>query len=92
MFFLLKFLSGKNRTLINKSESNNEFSSENNQSAFLKSLEIDAQERFQRRQENLKISNELKEKGNEKFKQNNFEKSIDYYSEVSNNLIGITIF
>lgn len=77
--------------MINKTESNNGFSSEN-QSAFLKSLEVDAQERYQRRQENLKISNEFKEKGNEEFKQNNFEKAIEYYSEVSNNLIGIAIF
>lgn len=69
--------------MINKTDSNNGFSSENNQSAFLKSLEFDAQERYQRRQENLKISNELKEKGNEEFKKNNFEKAIEYYSEVS---------
>lgn len=55
----------------------------NNQEAFMQALEDDAKQRFKRRQENLKLSNDLKEKGNEEYQKNNFAKSIEFYTEVS---------
>lgn len=48
----------------------------------MKALEFDANERHKRKQENLKISNELKEKGNVEYQNKNFEKAVQFYSEV----------
>lgn len=64
-------------------------SADSGQEAFMRIMESDAQERHKRRQENLKISNELKEKGNIEFQNKNNEKAIEFYSEVNYNKKGI---
>ena len=91
---VIKFLvwikfKGKSRTVINKSESNvaaqplgPASTVGNDQEAFMKALEFDANERHKRKQENLKISNDLKEKGNVEYQNKNFEKAIQFYTEV----------
>ena len=48
----------------------------------MSALEVDAQERFERRKLNEKISNELKVKGNAEFSKGNYEKAIEHYTEV----------
>lgn len=45
-------------------------------------MELDAEERYKRKQENLRLSNELKEKGNVEYQNKNYEKAIEFYSEV----------
>jgi len=55
---------------------------EMSQDAFMKVMEKDAEERYQRRLENTRISDEWKEKGNAEFKSGNFEKSEELYSEA----------
>lgn len=92
---------GINKTIINKSDSKNEPSfklgSANNtnsdtmsQNAFMRMMEQDANERFERKKENKKKSDKLKLKGNEEFKNENYEKAIEYYTEV--NLIFFLLF
>lgn len=53
-----------------------------NQDAFLAALEQDAQERYERKKKMTKLANELKEKGNKEFKEKNYEKAIEYYTQV----------
>ena len=78
------YIKGYNRTLINKSSSNETNGDKPNQDAFMSALEVDAQERFERRKLNEKISNELKVKGNAEFSKGNYEKAIEHYTEVWN--------
>ena len=78
--------------MINKddSPSNNKESVVQNQDAFLKAMELDAEERYKRKQENLRLSNELKEKGNVEYQNKNYEKAIEFYSEVFDYMILLT--
>lgn len=78
--------------MINKddSPSNNKESVAQNQDAFLKAMELDAEERYKRKQENLRLSNELKEKGNVEYQNKNYEKAIEFYSEVFDYMILLT--
>jgi len=46
-------------------------------------MEKDAKERFERRNQNYKIADYLKEKGNLEFKNGNNEKAIEFYTQVS---------
>ena len=46
-------------------------------------MEQDVKEREQRRQQKKKKATELKDKGNIEFNAGNFEKAVDYYTEVS---------
>jgi len=55
---------------------------EMSQQAFMAAMEKDAEERYQRRLENAKISEEWKEKGNAEFNSGNFEKAEELYSEA----------
>jgi len=41
----------------------------------------DADERYQRKQENIKKAKILKEKGNQEMKKKNFEKAENYYTQ-----------
>lgn len=52
------------------------------QDAFLAYMEKDAQERYERKQKNTKLANQLKDKGNIEFQNKNYEKAIDLYTEV----------
>ena len=45
-------------------------------------MEKDAEERYQRRLENTRISDEWKEKGNAEFKSGNYEKAEELYTEA----------
>ena len=51
----------------------------------MRMMEQDANERFERKKENKKKSDKLKLKGNEEFKNENYEKAIEYYTEVNLN-------
>ena len=53
-------------------------------------MELDAEERYKRKQENLRLSNELKEKGNVEYQNKNYEKAIEFYSEVFDYMILLT--
>ncbi len=59
------------------------------QEAFMSILEKDANERFERRKENTKLATELKDKGNAEFQKRNYEKAIEFYTEV---IFSIVIF
>ena len=48
----------------------------------MKALEDDAQDRFRRKQARQKVANGLKEKGNEEFRQGNYESAMEFYSQV----------
>ena len=48
----------------------------------MKALEEDAQERFKRKRAREKVAEGLKEKGNEEFRQGNYEKALDFYTQV----------
>lgn len=81
-----------NRSLINKYSDDGQSSPISQQStidkdAFLAALEKDAQDRFERKKKMKILANELKEKGNNEFKDRNYEKAIDYYSQVKKKLI-----
>ena len=45
-------------------------------------VEADAKERAQRRGERMKIAEGYKEKGNVEFRGGNFEKALDWYTQV----------
>ncbi len=45
-------------------------------------IEKDANERYERRQMNQKLAEELKTKGNTEYALSNFEKAIEYYTQV----------
>ena len=49
---------------------------------FMKALEEDAQERFKRKRAREKVAEGLKEKGNEEFRTGNYEKALDFYTQV----------
>ena len=55
---------------------------EMSQQAFMAAMEKDAEERYQRRLENTRISDEWKEKGNVEFKSGNWAKAEELYSEA----------
>ena len=57
------------------------------QSSFMSIMEQDAKERYERRKQNYKIADGLKEKGNEEFKNGNNEKAIDFYTQVRRNYL-----
>ena len=81
----LKIKTGVNRTFINKSESSEPISNE--QARFMQIMEQDANERAQRKQENRRKAELLKQKGNAEFSQKNFQKAIEFYTEVKFRLI-----
>jgi hypothetical protein len=60
-------------------------SANTDQETFMKILEKDANERFERKKENNRKANILKEQGNEQFKMKNYEKSIEFYNKVKFN-------
>lgn len=80
------YIEGYNKTIINKSTSDVDSIGPkpmpNDQNGFLAALEQDAKERYERRKQNEKIANELKDKGNSEFSNLNYEKAIEYYTEV----------
>ncbi|XP_062595259.1 tetratricopeptide repeat protein 12-like [Saccostrea cucullata] len=51
------------------------------QLGFMAAMEADARERAERRKVGEKKANELKEKGNEEFRQGNYEKALEFYTE-----------
>ena len=55
----------------------------------MKALEEDAQERYKRKQEREKVAAGLKEKGNEEFRQGNYEKALDFYTQVCSSLVRV---
>lgn len=77
-----------NKTIINKYADSEPMATINggsanlSQEAFMATMEQDAKERYKRKQESKKIANELKEKGNEQFKQGNLDEALKYYTEV----------
>jgi hypothetical protein len=82
----LLLFEGYNRTLINKNDSPIDngpvFNQNISQDSYMSAIEKDANERYQQRQINEKLADELKNKGNEEFGSSNFEKAIDYYTQV----------
>ncbi len=52
------------------------------QNAFMAIMEQDAKERYERRKKNYKQADELKLKGNEEFKLENFEKALEFYTQA----------
>ena len=48
----------------------------------MKMMEQDAIERTERRKKDEKLAMDQKELGNEEFKKGNYEKAVEYYSEV----------
>jgi hypothetical protein len=81
----------QNRTVINKytvdddvanNQPGNPTTHSQNQDHFMQILEQDAAERYKRKQANKKIADELKEKGNQEFKKENYDKAIQLYTQV----------
>ncbi|XP_048837987.1 tetratricopeptide repeat protein 12 isoform X2 [Brienomyrus brachyistius] len=79
-----------NRTVINSSSSPNSTAAEKytdlTSESFMKVLEMDSEDRKQRRKENEKIANALKVKGNEAFAQGDYEAAIQQYTAGLNAL------
>ena len=48
----------------------------------MKSVELDAAERRERKQRDSKRANELKEKGNNSFKRKDYDEAVKYYDEA----------
>lgn len=84
---LPKTKTGFSKTIINKSPSTAQdpnapqTMTTADQQGFMSAMEVDARERAERRQAGEKKANELKEKGNEEFRQGNYEKALELYSE-----------
>lgn len=84
---LPKTKTGFSKTIINKSPSTAQdpnapqTMTTTDQQGFMAAMEVDARERAERRQAGEKKANELKEKGNEEFRQGNYEKALELYSE-----------
>lgn len=84
---LPKTKTGFSKTIINKSPSTAQdpnapqTMTTADQQGFMAAMEVDARERAERRQAGEKKANELKEKGNEEFRQGNYEKALELYSE-----------
>ena len=49
----------------------------------MRMMERDAEERYARRKKNEKLAMEQKDLGNEEFKNGNYEKAVEFYSEVN---------
>lgn len=49
---------------------------------FMKVVEADAKERAKRKKERMKVAEGYKEKGNNEFRQGNFETALDWYTQV----------
>jgi len=77
----IKLKTGINKTFINTSQSDAEPIS-NEQARFMQVMEQDAKERQERRRENKRKADVLKQKGNAEFAQKNYQKAIEYYTEV----------
>eukprot|EP00053_Salpingoeca_punica_P021265 m.212797 g.212797 ORF g.212797 m.212797 type:complete len:697 (-) comp21608_c0_seq1:451-2541(-) len=76
---------GFNRTVINKDSSSDVFQGiapGTDQAGFMRAVEADAQERTYRRELAQKAAAELKEKGNEAIKSNNYAEAVKHYSEA----------
>jgi hypothetical protein len=87
----------ENRTIINKHTNNStlepiKLSADQSQEAFLKTLEADANERYERRTKNKKLSDELKDLGNKEFSNGNFNKAIELYTQVKFDYLNVNIF
>ena len=50
--------------------------------AFMRMMEQDANDRYERRKKNEKLAMVQKDLGNEEFKSGNYEKAVKFYSEV----------
>ena len=50
--------------------------------AFMRMMEQDANDRYERRKKNEKLAMVQKDLGNEEFKNGNYEKAVEFYSEV----------
>ena len=50
--------------------------------AFMRMMEQDANDRYERRKKNEKLAMVQKDLGNEEFKSGNYEKAVEFYSEV----------
>jgi len=48
----------------------------------MQAVEADAKERATRRQERIKLADQLKERGNKEFRDGNFEAALDLYTQV----------
>ncbi|XP_022329619.2 tetratricopeptide repeat protein 12-like [Crassostrea virginica] len=78
---------GFSKTVINKSPStalppnSPQTMTPADQQGFMAAMEADARERAERRKIAEKKANELKEKGNDEFRQGNFEKALELYTE-----------
>ena len=77
----IKLKTGVNKAYINNSTPEAEPIS-NEQLRFMQVMEQDAKERQERRRENKRKAEVLKQKGNAEFAQKNFQKAIEYYTEV----------
>jgi tetratricopeptide (TPR) repeat protein len=77
----IKLKTGINKTFINTNQSDAEPIS-NEQARFMQVMEQDAKERQERRRENKRKAEILKQKGNVEFAQKNYQKAIEYYTEV----------
>ena len=77
----IKIKTGINKTFINNSKTDAEPIS-NEQARFMQVMEQDAKERQERRRENKRKAEVLKQKGNAEFAQKNYQKAIEYYTEV----------
>jgi hypothetical protein len=87
LFYLVlnkSFINKNNNSSISLIDGQNNTSSNTDQSSFLSIMEKDAKERFERRKQNYKIADGLKEKGNEQFKNGYNEKAIEFYTQVRN--------
>ena len=51
--------------------------------AFMKMMEQDAKERYERKKRDEKLAMQQKDLGNEEFKKGNYHHAVEYYSEVS---------
>ena len=51
--------------------------------AFMKMMEQDAKERYERKKRDEKLAMQQKDLGNEEFKKGNYHQAVEYYSEVS---------
>ncbi len=80
---------GVNRTVINqKAFQDDDFAagpdvnSDTNQDAFLSALEADAEDRQKRKQQARLEATAIKDKGNKEFKEGNYEKAVEYYTQA----------
>ncbi|KAJ8316039.1 hypothetical protein KUTeg_006053 [Tegillarca granosa] len=84
---LPKTKTGFSKTSINKAhdydqEPNQPPVDTTDQKAFMAALEKDAEERYQRKKEARKEADQIKERGNDEFRQGNYEKALELYTEA----------